>query len=219
MKYIGLCAKRPQPGKSNDSMRNSRQLYFFLLLIMLIAQSDCAQQCVELREADSASLIAFLSKDKEIAVGSRPGCVTYALSRLGDEKSAESSAVVSNYLDFRRPMTADEKEMDRLHISMSAREFYPAVLTLFQIGKPALPALIEKIGEADASKDVFDNAIRALMFIFRQEPSEGIRFLKKSADESHDPKVVAQIKRAIEPALKWCGTSRKEQCQAVLQDQ
>src|SRR6267378_5840042 len=112
---------------------------------LLATVSYVSAQCVELREADSASLIAFLSKDKETAVGSRPGCVTYALSRLGDEKSAESSVVVSNYLDFRRPMTADEKEMDRLHISMSAREFYPAVLTLFRIGKPALPALIKKI--------------------------------------------------------------------------
>src|SRR5579872_4502368 len=176
-----------------------------------LALMDSARACDALKNIDTADLIRFLAKDKSKAISTNPNCVTYAIMRLGDAKTIEAAPVIADYLDYKRPFTPEEEESIRLHFSMPLREFYPAVTALFQIGKPALPALSNAICKPNISSLALDKAVFTTMLIFREDPTAGIRFLKSNAQASTDPVISARINQAAETAIRWCGSDRRDE--------
>ncbi len=179
-----------------------------------IINSDAA--CDQLKSADQANLIVFLAKDKNKEISENPHCVTYAITRLGNTKSIAAAPVIADYLDYQRPFTSEEEELNRLHFSMYSREFFPAVTALLQIGKPALPALRNTMSKPNMSKLAIDKAIYATMLIFSEDPAGGIRFLKSAAEASPDPIISARFNQSAEAAIRWCGADRQDECLAAL---
>ena len=61
---------------------------------------------------------------------------------------------------------------------------YPAVGSLFEIGKPSLPSLLRLIANNDPKSLESENALTAVMLIFRDEPQVGVQYLKDAAEKN-----------------------------------
>jgi hypothetical protein len=160
-------------------------------------------------------MIALLESSNGQITEANAVCVTFSIQKLGELKAEKAATVLTRYLDQKRPLTADEKETERLHISMALKEFYPAVEALVEIGKPAIPALLSAIASDTSSVDARYNAVRTEMLIFRDKPVDGIRALKAAADNAANPADAERINGALQSALKWCGSTHREECSAV----
>jgi hypothetical protein len=198
-----------------------RFMQTFLLLcafVGVLTRGSVAYECSAFQNSSSSDLIAFLENSGGKITDSNAECVVFSIQKLGKLKEEKAARVLTRYLDQKRPLTADEKESERLHMSMSLKEFYPAVSALFEIGKPAVPALLSTIANDTTSVDARNNAVRAEMLIYRDTPVDGIRALKGAAGNASSPADAERINGAIQSALKWCGRHRQAECRAAAKD-
>jgi hypothetical protein len=77
---------------------------------------------------------------------------------------------------------------------------YPAVGSLFAIGKPSLLPLVNLISDYDSKSLESVNALTAVMLIFREEPQAGVQYLKDAAEKASYPLQRQRLLSAAEKA-------------------
>ena len=94
-------------------------------------------------------------------------------------------------------------------------EWYPATTALFQIGKPALPALLDVLA-AETSPVVRQKALETLMDISREDPVSGVKLMRDSAATRRGKAAQARLLDAARKSVNLCRPSVRPQCEAAL---
>src|SRR5262249_12961572 len=76
---------------------------------------------------------------------------------------------------------------------ITTAERYPAVVALFAIGKPALPAVTEVIETHESDSLESENATLVVYLIFREDPSAGIKYLEEASAQASTPTAALQL--------------------------
>jgi hypothetical protein len=180
-----------------------------LLLVLLIARGGTQESdCKEVVSFDSDQVVTFLSTGAHTA---SPECVTAAIRRAEELRAANAKDVLVTLLDFKRP----ETEREKMHIS-SLRDAFPAVPALFAIGKPAVPTIVTALRGEHLSDLARQNAIRALVLIYRDNPPDAISVLKKAETNLTSPAEGPRLQSAQRQAAKLCGKTWQAQCELAL---
>lgn len=182
-----------------------------LSLIALDAPSF-GDGCEQLENLSVSDVRAFL--ESAVSANSSAGCVEFAIKRLGEARYEPAISVLVKFLGFRRQPT----ELEKNGTYIRAREWYPAVVALEEIGKPALSALLESIKVDNKSTVVRDNAVAVWMQIYKYDTPHGIARLKHEADKANDPTTKENLKSAVSKALSWCNPVDEALCNAAAKD-
>lgn len=131
-----------------------------------------------------------------------PQLIWEAIEKLGSIRDERAIPELIKYIDYEKKFEPRQKQ-DSNEIThwddpkpISGR--YPATAALFQIGKPALPALVKVIEAEDAESIKSQNALYTVQFIFRDNLSEGIKYLEKSINEFITKNEKSRLQKAIE---------------------
>jgi|GEM_PF-5515753 len=151
-------------------------------------------------------LIEVLKKKKE------PSEVVAAIKILGDMKAKEAIPELIKYLDYEKkyndeqPKYVEGVKVDGMEIGktipLSGR--YPATIALFQIGKPALPALVQVIEENEVESVKSENALYTIQFMFRDDLSKSIKYLKDAMNNVLFQDRKSRLANAVEKTNAKC---------------
>ena len=100
-------------------------------------------------------------------------------------------------LSFQQTFSEDPEV--EIHI-ITQSERYPAIDALFQIGKPALPALCKVIASDAPASINSKNATLTIILIFRDDPQQGVNFLDDQASKAPPPVAASRFRAAAAQA-------------------
>ncbi len=137
-----------------------------------------------------------------------PDKVAQAIATLGELRATVAVEDLIKLITFRRTFPQErgnpEGVINEIHV-ITRDGRYPAVGSLFAIGKPALPSLIKLISSYDSKSLESENALTAVMAIFRDEPQTGVQYLKDAAEKGRSPlerqRLLIAAERAKGPPL------------------
>jgi hypothetical protein len=113
--------------------------------------------------------------------------VAQAIAELGEMRATIAVDDLIKLITFRRTFPQErgnpEGVINEIHVITSDGRF-PAIGSLFEIGKPSLPSLIRLIANHDANSLESKNALITVMLIFRDEPQAGVQYLKDAGEKS-----------------------------------
>lgn len=183
-----------------DMMRLSRTaLCAFVPLMVGMTGSAMPQQ-----DADANREIVRLLKiirNEQLRIED-PEKVGAAIATLGELRATAAVDDLIKLITFRRTFSQDNEPngiINEFHtITRSGR--YPAVGSLFGIGKPSLLPLVKLISDNDTKSLESVNALTAVMLIFRDEPEAGVQYLKDAADKPSSPLERQRLLSAAERA-------------------
>lgn len=182
-----------------------------LVVLMLADCAHCQTSCPDIAPTSTKELVGFLQRYGREA---DPECVRKLIVQIGDAKDPSAINVLIAYLDFRRP----DNEMEKKGF-FRLEDKYPAVESLFQIGQPAVPALLSMIASSNASTLSRKNALRALEEIHSEDPSEAITILRKAARSAKKSEEAARLESAANDVMAYCGSHWRAKCAAALHSQ
>lgn len=134
-------------------------------------------------EGEVSTLISVL-RDSRLRQDD-PERVIKAIERLGDLKAAAAVDDLIQLIAFRRTFSWERNGGSILELQpITPGNRYPAVSALFQIGKPALPALVKVIEGSESNSLENQNATYAVQSIFRDNLREGVKYLREAATQS-----------------------------------
>jgi hypothetical protein len=151
---------------------------------------------------DVTQLIAIL-RDERLRK-SEPEHVVQVIQRLGQMRAVEAIDDLIVLLAFKQPLEWEKEEPSDFYAEISAigpDRRYPAIGALFQIGKPALPALINVIATHENGSLESENALYTIFAILREEPpSAWVEYLRESAAHASSPEATQRLLHAAESA-------------------
>jgi len=116
-----------------------------------------------------------------------PDKVAQAIATLGELRATVAVEELIKLITFRRTFPQErgnpEGIINEIHV-ITKDGRYPAIGSLFEIGKPSLPSLVSLIANHDPKSLQTENALIAVMLIFRDEPQTGVQYLKDAAERS-----------------------------------
>jgi HEAT repeat protein len=139
---------------------NRKQCVFGMLILLSTVHLSLAQQCPINSKSSTAELLSFIDQSNTTA-NADGRCFTQAFLYLS-HNPANIDALLP-FLDRKRPQTEEERQGWRSMQGIAGS--YPAVAALVQIGRPAVPALINQL-ETSNIPLVRRNAAYALHMIF-----------------------------------------------------
>jgi hypothetical protein len=125
-----------------------------------------------------------------------PDKLAHVIEVLGQRRITEAIPDLIEYLDFRR-IHKWEGTGVVLH-PLPKEGDYPAVGALFSIGKPALPVLIKVVEENDIDSVKSKNALKIIQLIFREDLSEGVKYLESQLINSTSQDGKQRLQSAVE---------------------
>lgn len=135
-----------------------------------------------------------------------PKVIFAAIQTLGKMKSTEAIPELIEYLDYeklyslKQPDYAGNVKIDGIEIGqtipISGR--YPATGALFQIGEPALPALVKVIENEKPSSVKSQNSLYAIQQIFVEDQLKAVLYLEKAVTESKSANGVKRLQLAAQ---------------------
>jgi hypothetical protein len=144
--------------------------------VALGGSQETAPSGPQTNSAEIAKLLAIV-RNKELRER-EPKRVVEAIQRLGELRVLEAVDDLVQLITFRRTFDWERSDMiveiQPIHIGNR----YPATSALFQIGAPALPALVEVIEQADLDSVEAKNAGDAVMSIFREDLPAASEYLR-----------------------------------------
>jgi hypothetical protein len=149
---------------------------------------------------DEKSLIAILRDDQ--ARQRDPVRVEKAIRRLGEMRSVAATEDLIGLLTFGSVLEMENPD-PRVNESGRLISFlghYPAAIALFDIGKPALSALVRVVETNETTALETKIAIHTIMNIFREEPPNGPRYLRRVARRSPSQEAAGRLLKAAETA-------------------
>jgi hypothetical protein len=145
-------------------MKNLISLLFVAALTTTVS-AQCSRWNPQTDWPPAAQLAEFLA-EKDV-VTREPGCVVVALELLGHEHAQDHISEIVKFLTFRRKFYWEGTGFNMQPVGEI--EHYPAAMALFEIGKPALPALLSVVAEGPPDSLQFRNAVNTIMDIHRDE--------------------------------------------------
>jgi hypothetical protein len=168
-------------------MRVSIALLGALSLLGGLSPIFAASVCADLENKKPESRLEYLQGERSRL---DRNCVLYAIEQLGNDHYTAAIKTLAAYLDYRRPdppsFGSPAAPLVVGHLEWSG-SIYPAGTALFQIGKAAVPRLVEVIADVSTSDLVRNNAGDVVFAIYREYPAEGIAALVSAAHARSDP--------------------------------
>lgn len=190
-------------------MRKGSCLWYVCAVGLILACGPASAQVCPPDGTNNDALIRFLRTAK--ALDSAQLCVVNAIKQLQYAHSQKAIDVLVQYLDFQRDAGRSE-----VVVTGSNSEAYPAVDSLFVIGKSALPSLVLVVGDDGFTRTAQENAVRTIMIIHRDHPTEGISLLMTEAHRSQDARRKALFSQAAMFALRWCQGKDQNECESLV---
>jgi hypothetical protein len=184
-----------------------------LLLLTFAAtlSAECSRWNSQTDTPPAQELAAFLEQKDVLA--SQPDCAIAALEILGHEHATSYIPQIVNFLTFRRKFYWEGTGFNIRPVTELGH--YPAAMALFEIGKPALPALLGVATEEKPDSLKFSNAVNTIMSIYRDQMSAGVRFLRQAALNQNDQVRRANLDAAVALAQTLCDKNNREVCAAA----
>jgi len=146
------------------------------------------------RSEEIAKLLAVL-RDANLKT-THPEQVVQAVQRLGEMRAVEAIHDLVELLTFSRKFDWERDDMTVEIQPITPATRFPAVSALFQIGRPALSALVNVIEFNSLDSLRGQNAMYAIEGIFRDEPSEGVKYLERAAETSATAESTRHVSQA-----------------------
>jgi len=172
----------------------------FILTFAATLSAECARWSSQTDTPPAQELAAFLEQKDVLA--SQPDCAIAALEILGHEHATSYIPKIVNFLTFRRKFYWEGTGFNIRPVTELGH--YPAAMALFEIGKPALPALLTVATEEKPDSLKFSNAVNTIMSIYRDQMSAGVRFLRQAALKQEDYQHRANLDAAVVLAESLC---------------
>jgi hypothetical protein len=195
----------------NGTMRKASCFWYASVVGLILASGAASAQVCPPDGASNDALIAFLQTAR--TRNSAHLCVVNAIKQLQYAHSQKAVDVLIKHLDFRPRLGISEAV-----VTGSNLEEYPAVSSLFSIGRLALPALLHVVVDNGYTKTAQDNAVRTIMMINRDRPADGITLMMKEARNSDDVTRRELFSQAAMSALRWCVGEDQKECESALSD-
>src|ERR1700730_9303666 len=115
-----------------------------------------------------------------------PEKVGAAIATLGELRATAAIDDLIDLITFRRTFPQDNQPngiINEFHTILRDGR-YPAVGSLFAIGKPSLLPLVTLISDNDTKSLESVNALTAVMLIFREDPPAAVQYLKDAAEKA-----------------------------------
>lgn len=168
-------------------------------------------RCPGLEGAKPKELMGYLQGDRSSL---QRDCVLHAIERLGIRKYVPAVSVLIKYIDYPRP--ADD---GGVHTHAQAVGYlYPAVSSLYRIGKPSVPALISAIAGIESSDLIRTNAAITIFEMHSgKEVGEGIALVMRASREEQDWDSKLRLEKAARYLASRCSAQIQNACMAALQ--
>jgi hypothetical protein len=202
----------------------NKLLYFFVVMLLAFSvqacvgkasQSSTSQPVTEQKpqsvtvqviqpnkEVRDVQTLLTVIRDEHLREND-PERVTKAIETLGELRAAEASEDLAHLLTFKGKFEGGKNQTSPgvlTHLTPPGG-LYPATTALFQIGKPALPALVRVIEEHEKNSLASVNATDTIVLIFRDRPGGAIEYLKEAASKSTAPGGSQRLYEAAEQAM------------------
>jgi hypothetical protein len=184
-------------------MKNIKPQVSLLMLFVLCGVHSWAQSrsCSSLLKRDENSRRTFLVSQQS---KKQSPCITRVIDSLRTASDPETIMVLLHYLDYMDPATARIPG-----IGYSRRPDFPAVNTLFAIGKPAVPGLLSTI-ENSSTPLAERNASLTFSYIYRDDLAAGIRRLKQEQAIA-TPVGRSRLAAVIQMLADFCGRRTRDE--------
>ncbi len=180
-------------------------LLAFIFLPVLEAQDD---RCPEADSRTAAELADTIRSGKLRAV-----CMDRSIRRLGTLHAVDAIPLLINLLDYKR----DPDYSETLGYSSRLGDWYPSVVALFEIGKPALPNLLKFLAGGEPKSVAFHKGVEAYMTITREDRVSAVRDIVAAAASAGDEFARANLMEASHQAIDFCRRpGQKALCEASL---
>jgi hypothetical protein len=184
--------------------KNVSTCLFLMLSLLTIptAVGLCGAQSPASNPKEEVAKLLAVLRDPDLR-RSHPEQVVAAIDRLGEMHASEAVEDLVKLLTFAQKFdweSPDQKAIVEIQLIHTGNR-YPATSALFQIGQPALLALLKVIESDSASSLRRQNALFTIRNIFRDNPSEGVKYLNHAAQTSVDrPSAERLTEAAVELA-------------------
>jgi hypothetical protein len=183
----------------------------FILSFAATLSAECARWNSQTDKPPAQELAAFL--EQKGVVANQPDCAIAALEILGHEHATSYIPQIVKFLAFKRKFDWEGTGFNIRPVTELGH--YPAAMALFEIGKPALPALLAVATEEKPDSVKFNNAVSTIMLIHRDQVPAGVRFLRQAALNQNDLKYRANLDAAVTLAETLCDKGSREACVAA----
>jgi hypothetical protein len=95
---------------------------------------------------------------------------------------------------------------------------YPATTALFEIGKPAVPDLVEAIANSATSEIARSNAVATVFDIYRSDVTESVQVLMRASKASPDREASMRLYDAARKAADMCRQPGHNSCMSALSE-
>jgi len=178
----------------------------FVLTFAATLSAECSRWNSQTDTPSAQELAAFLEQKDVLA--SQPDCAIAALEILGHEHATGYIPQILNFLTFRRKFYWEGTRFKMRPVS--ELDHYPAVMALFEMGKPALPALLAVATQEKPDSLRFTNAVNTIMLIHRDQASGGVAFLRQAALKQDNQERRTNLDAAVALAESLCTKDPRE---------
>ena len=167
--------------------------------------------CASLENKKSESRLEFLQGEKARLDGN---CVLYAIDQLGRAQYAPAVPTLLRYLDYPYPDPPNYgTPQNPLILAKINWTNYPAANALSDIGKVAVPQLVEAIADAATPELIRKNAADTERFIYAPDPPEGIAVLVRAAHARTDPMDSLRLMDQARRLASLCRPEVRNECE------
>jgi hypothetical protein len=170
-------------------------------IVLVIGMKGMATQTQDPYTDQEIARLLKIIRNEQLRIED-PEKVGAAVATLGELRATAAIDDLIKLITFRRTFPQDNQPngvINEFHtITRDGR--YPAVGSLFEIGKPSLPPLVKLISGNDTKSLESVNALTAVMLIFREEPDAGVQYLKDAAEKTSSPLESQRLLSAAEKA-------------------
>jgi hypothetical protein len=182
------------------------------LFLTFAGAAGAAPNCPQLVSAEPPALVSYLDDAEK---SQTPACIEYAIRQIGDKVYVPAVDTLVRHLGFRREPEPWEREHGGAVIDLM-HEWYPATIALYQIGKPALPALLDVLA-TDTIPVVRQKALQTVMDISSNEDIvSGVKVIRDAAATRRDKAAQARLLDAARKSVLLCRPSIRPRCEAAL---
>ena len=179
--------------------KNAKRLLTSLAALLIISPlvmsaevlAGAGVQGAKKNRDERLSRLLLIVRDESVRE-KEPQRLAKAIVQLGEMKAAVAIPDLVRLLDFQRHFGWEHVKINghdainEITLITNAKR-YPAIGTLFEIGRPALPALVEAISVEETDSLASENAIETVVSILREHPEEGVALLRRAAASAKSP--------------------------------
>jgi len=173
-----------------------------------------SRSCAELEGAAPQGHVEYLLRDRSALT---PACVAYAADQIGLRKYGPAAKTLVKLLDYRLPDDPATARFAGISRIPTLGRIYPVTDALCEIGKAAVPALLDAVASAAISDVARVNAIHVLALIHRADVTEGIRVLIRASKSASDRQASIRLYDAARAIAGMCREPERNSCMNALQ--